>query len=175
MLSAMQGEVLPQSTGILDILGKIFRMDDLDRKILAELQQDGRISITDLAERVGLSLSPCHRRLRALEEAGVISGYGANINLAAVGLNFSAIVFVTMREGSSDRVSAFEAALSNIPEVVQAQRLFGDPDYMLHVVTQDLPAFQALYDRVLSALPSVLRLRSTLVMKNVPRNRPVPL
>ncbi|WZB71148.1 Lrp/AsnC family transcriptional regulator [Achromobacter xylosoxidans] len=63
-------------------------MDDIDRKILAELQRDGRLSLTDLGERIGLSLSPCHRRVRALEEAGVIADYRANLNPSAVGLNF---------------------------------------------------------------------------------------
>jgi len=150
-------------------------MDDTDRKILAELQKDGRISITELGERIGLSLSPCHRRVRALEQAGVISGYRAIINPARVGLNFSAIVFVTLREGSSDSVRSFESALLDIPEIIRAQRLFGEPDYILHVVTRDLNAFQRLYDRSLSALPSVLRLTSTLVMKSIVQNRPLPL
>jgi DNA-binding Lrp family transcriptional regulator len=149
-------------------------MDDTDRKILAALQKDGRLSITELGERIGLSLSPCYRRLRALEQVGVISGYRATIDPARVGLNFSAIVFVTLREGTSDSVQSFESALLDIPEIIQAQRLFGDPDYILHVVTRDLNAFQRLYDRSLSALPSVLRLTSTLVMKSI-LNRPLPL
>lgn len=156
-------------------MGKISLMDAPDRKILAELQRDGRISATELAERVGLSLSPCHRRLRALEEAGVITGYRANVDPAAVGLNFSAVIFVTLREANSTSVRAFESALQDIPEIVGAQRLFGDPDYMLHVVSRDLSAFQVLYDRTLSALPSVLRLTSTLVMKNIFQDRPLPL
>jgi DNA-binding Lrp family transcriptional regulator len=150
-------------------------MDDIDRKILAELQKDGRLSLTELGERIDLSLSPCHRRVRALEEAGVLGDYRATIDPAKVGLNFSTIVFVTLREGSRDNVRAFEAALLPIPEIIQAERLFGDPDYMLHVVTRDLHAFQQLYDESLSALPCVLRLRSTLVMKSIFQNRPLPI
>ncbi|QQC64174.1 Lrp/AsnC family transcriptional regulator [Paraburkholderia ginsengisoli] len=150
-------------------------MDDIDRKILAELQQDGRLSVTELSERIGLSLSPCQRRLRALEKAKVISGYRAMIDPASVGLNFSAIVFATLREVTSKNVSAFEGALLGIPEITRAERLFGDPDYMLHVVTQDLKAFQTLYDRSLLALPCVLRLSSTLVMKSICQDRPLPL
>src|ERR1700744_3856074 len=150
-------------------------MDTLDRKILAELQKDGRLSITALGERVGLSLSPCQRRVRALEQTGVISGYRAEINTSSVGLDFSAIVFVTLKEANVKSIQAFEAALHLVPEITQAERLFGDPDYMLHVVTQDLSAFQALYDRSLSTLPGVLRLTSTLVMKSVFENRPLPL
>src|ERR1700676_3603639 len=121
-------------------------MDSIDRKILAELQADGRLTHTELAERVGLSLSPCHRRVKALEEAGAIQGYRAHVNAVAVGLNFSAIVFATLRVADRETVQAFEAAVSAIPEIVQAQRLFGDPDYMFHVVTRDLAAFQKLYD-----------------------------
>lgn len=150
-------------------------MDKTDRKILAELQADGRLSLTELAERVGLSLSPCHRRVRALEEAGVITGYRAQLNLPGMGFNFAAIVFVTLREANRQAVLAFENAVTEIPQVTMAQRLFGDPDYMLHVTTRDLPAFQRLYDDALSALPGVQRLTSTLVMKTVIHDRPLPL
>lgn len=150
-------------------------MDRIDRKILCELQKDGRLSVTELADRVGLSLSPCHRRVKALEESGVLLGYRALLDPGAVGLNFSAIVFVTLREGDRPAVAAFEAALLEIAQVVDAQRLFGEPDYLLHVITQDLPAFQRLYDESLSTLPNVQRLTSTLVMKRVIQDRPLPL
>ncbi len=150
-------------------------MDKIDRKILAELQMDGRLSITDLAERVGLCLSPCHRRVKALEESGTITGYKARLDPRHLGFNFSAIVFVTLREGDHKAVEAFENSVVQIPEVIQAQRLFGDPDYFLYVVTHDLIAFQKLYDEQLSSLPSVLRLTSTLVMKDVVQDRIFPL
>lgn len=150
-------------------------LDRTDRQILAELQSDGRLSVTELAERVGLSLSPCHRRVRTLEESGVISGYRAQLDPGALGLGFSALVFVTLREGDSHGVGAFEAAVVEIPQVIEAQRLFGEPDYLLRVITRDLSAFQQLYDEKLSALPSVQKLTSTLVMKNVVQGRPLPL
>jgi len=150
-------------------------MDRIDRKIISELQKDGRLSVTELAERVGLSLSPCHRRVRALEESGVLLGYRAQLDPSALGLNFSAMVFATLREGDRKAVEAFETALIDIPQVVDAQRLFGEPDYLLHVITQDLPAFQRLYDESLSTLPNVQRLTSTLVMKRVMQDRPLPL
>lgn len=150
-------------------------MDRIDRNILAELQKDGRLSITELAERVGLSLSPCHRRVHALEESRVLLGYRAKLDPIALGLTFSAMVFVTLREGDRTAVEAFENALVTLPQVVDAQRLFGEPDYLLHVITQDLPAFQRLYDESLSSLPNVQRLTSTLVMKRVVQDRPLPL
>ncbi len=150
-------------------------MDNIDRKILAELQSDGRLSVTDLADRIGLSLSPCHRRVRTLEQSGVIRGYRAQLDPANLGFSFSALVFVTLREGDRQAVEAFETAVRDVPQIIQAQRLFGDPDYLLHVVSRDLSAFQLLYDEQLSALPSVQRLTSTLVMKNVVQDRPLPL
>lgn len=150
-------------------------MDRIDRKILAELHADGRLSLTELAERVGLSLSPCHRRVRALEESGVILGYRALLAPKELGLSFSAIVFVTLREVTRQAIGDFEAALPQIPQIIEAQRLFGDPDYLLQVITKDLPAFQRLYDEHLTSLPNVQRLVSTLVMKNVINNRVLPL
>ncbi|UNS98067.1 Lrp/AsnC family transcriptional regulator [Streptomyces tubbatahanensis] len=149
-------------------------MDDMDRQILAELQADGRLTVTELAARVGLSLSPCHRRLRELERGGAIRGYRAVVDAAAVGLTFDALVFVTMRQEDRTTISAFEQALSDLPQVIQAQRLFGDPDYLLRVVTADLAAFQRLYDERLATLPGVQRLSSTLVMKHVVHARPLP-
>ncbi|GAA4200649.1 Lrp/AsnC family transcriptional regulator [Actinocatenispora rupis] len=150
-------------------------MDEVDRKILAELQTDGRLTVTELAARVRLSLSPCHRRLRELERSGAISGYRAVLNADVLGLTFEALVFVTMRQEDRDTVAAFEHTLTDIPQVLQAQRLFGDPDYLLRVVAADLPAFQRLYDERLATLPGVQRLSSTLVMKHVVHDRPLPV
>jgi DNA-binding Lrp family transcriptional regulator len=150
-------------------------MDRIDREILAELQRDGRLTVTELAERIKISVSPCHRRVRALERSGVISVYRAHLDPHAVGLNFEALVFVTMRAADRDTLDSFEQAVTELPNVLQAQRLFGDPDYLLRVITRDLPAFQALYDEHLATLPGVQRLTTTLVMKSLVENRPLPL
>ncbi|MFD1505405.1 Lrp/AsnC family transcriptional regulator [Georgenia yuyongxinii] len=149
-------------------------MDDLDREILAVLQEEGRISLTDLASRVGLTLSPTHRRVRDLERGGAILGYRAVIDPVPLGLGFEALVFVTMRQEDRETLMAFEAAVRNVPNVLQAQRLFGDPDYLLRVRTADLDAYAQLEDDVLSTLPGVQRLNSTLVMKNLVTDRPYP-
>jgi DNA-binding Lrp family transcriptional regulator len=149
-------------------------MDGLDRKILAELQDDGRISLTDLASRVGLTVSPAHRRVRDLEASGAIVGYRAIVDPRALGLGFEALVFVTMRQEDRATLLAFEEATAAIPNVLQAQRLFGDPDYLLRVRTADLDAYARLEDDVLSTLPGVQRLNSTLVMKNFVLDRPYP-
>ena len=150
-------------------------MDDIDRKILAELQRDGRLTLTELAERVRLSLSPCHRRLRTLERSGAISGYHARLDAGVLGLTFEALVFVTMRYEDRDTIAAFEERVAGIPNVLHAQRLFGDPDYLLRVIARDLPAYTRLYDECLAALPGVARLNSTLVMKSIVEARPLPL
>lgn len=150
-------------------------MDAIDRKILAELQNDGRLTITELAARVQLSLSPCHRRLRDLEHQGVIIGYRAIVNPAAVDLGFETLVFITMRDATRETLTAFEFAVSEIANVTLAQRLFGDPDYLLRVVAADLPHFQQLYDDELSTLPGVQRLNTTLVMKKVVEERALPI
>lgn len=149
-------------------------MDEIDRKILALLQTDGRATLTEIARSVSLSVSPCHRRLRALERNGTIRGYRAIVDPVALGLTFQALVFVTMRQEDRETLLGFEAAVAAAPEVAQAQRLFGDPDYLLRVVTADLGAYQRLEDDVLSALPGVQRLNSTLVMKHVVDERPLP-
>jgi DNA-binding Lrp family transcriptional regulator len=149
-------------------------MDALDRQILAELQTDGRLSVTDLASRVGLTVSPAHRRLRDLEAAGAIIGYRAVIDPKCLGLGFEALVFVTMKQEDRATLLAFEEAAAAIPNVLQAQRLFGDPDYLLRVRTKDLDAYAQLEDDVLSTLPGVQRLNSTLVMKSFVLDRPYP-
>ncbi len=110
-----------------------------------------------------------------MEDAGIITGYRAVVEPSAVGLGFAAVIFVTLAKTDSESVAAFERAVPRLPEVVQAVRLFGDPDFMLHVVTVDLPAFQQFYDERLSKLPSVQRLTSTLVMKTVVPSRSLPL
>ncbi len=154
--------------------GRIFLVDRIDRQILAELQGDGRLSVTDLAARIGLSISPTHRRLRDLEAGGAIRGYRAIVDPEVVGLTFEALVFITMKQEDRETLLGFEEALAAIPNVLQAQRLFGDPDYLVRVRTADLAAYADLEDNTLSTLPGVQRLNSTLVMKHVVTDRAIP-
>jgi DNA-binding Lrp family transcriptional regulator len=149
-------------------------MDGLDRKILAALQEDGRLTVTELAAQVGLSISPCHRRLRELERQGAIRGYRAVVDAGALGLGFEVLVFFTMRQVDSQTLMGFEGRLAGIPNVVQAERLFGDPDYLVRIVTTDLAAYQRLQDDTLTSLPGILRMQSTLVMKRIVHDRPLP-
>jgi len=150
-------------------------MDSVDRAILAELQADGRLTVTELAGRVRLTPGPCHRRLRELERSGVITGYRALVNPDAVGMGFEALVQVTLERGDASTVAAFETAIAGLPQVRHAERLFGDPDYLLRVAARDLGDFAALRDQSLATLPGIHRLTSTIVMKRVVDNRPLPL
>jgi DNA-binding Lrp family transcriptional regulator len=147
-------------------------VDAIDRKILAVLQAEGRLTVTELAQRVGLSAAPCHRRMRELERAGVICGYRAVIDPGVVGRGFEVLVAVTMDREES--VAAFEAGLAEIEDVVHAERLFGEPDYFIRVATADIAAFQKLRDEKLARLPGVQRMTSTIVMMRVVDNRPLP-
>jgi DNA-binding Lrp family transcriptional regulator len=150
-------------------------MDAIDRKILALLQEDGRLTVTELARIVTLSVSACHRRVRELEQLGAIERYRAEVSPGAVGLDFEAIVFVTMGRSDVATVSAFEEAVDALPNVVQAERLFGQPDYLLRVLAANLASYQQLYDDALGSLPGVQRLSSTLVMKRIRAQGVVPL
>ena len=149
-------------------------MDALDRKILAELQVQGRLSTTDLASRVGLTVAPTHRRVRDLEASGAIVGYRAVIDPRSLGLNFEALVFVIMKQEDRATLLGFEEAAAAVPNILQAYRLFGDPDFLLRVRTTDLEAYTRLQDDVLATLPGVQRFTSTLVMKDVVGDRPYP-
>lgn len=149
-------------------------MDSIDRKILAELQTDGRISLTDLADRIGLTLSPTQRRVRDLERTGAITGYRAVVDPEALGLSFEALIFVTMQRTDRDTMLTFEETAARLPNVLQLQRIFGNPDYLMRVRAADLAAYTRLQDDVLTSLPGVQRLESALVSKNVVLDRPYP-
>jgi DNA-binding Lrp family transcriptional regulator len=152
----------------------ILVMDAIDRKIIAALQAEGRLTVTELAQRVSLSAAPCHRRLRELERSGVIRGYRAIIDPTAIGLGFEVLVQVTMDREDAATITEFEHRLAEIPQVRHAERLFGDPDYLLRVATAGLEAYQALRDEKLATLPGVQKLTSTIVMKRIVADRPYP-
>jgi DNA-binding Lrp family transcriptional regulator len=152
----------------------IFAVDAIDRKIIAEVEAEGRLSVTALADRVRLSAAACHRRLRELERTGVVRGYRAVVDPAALGLGFEVLVYVTMEREDAATIADFESGLANVPEVRHAERLFGDPDYLVRVATSDIDAYQRLRDEKLATLPGVQRMTSTIVMKRVVEERPFP-
>ena len=142
-------------------------MDDIDRAIIAELQRNGRLSNIELADRVGLTASPCLRRVRQLEQSGVIRGYTVIVDPAAVGRSYQPLVWVTLSRVTRESLSAFENAVEAIAEVVEVLRMMGQPDYLLRVETADTQSFESLYMDHLAALPHVQTLTSQLAMKSV--------
>lgn len=150
-------------------------MDDIDRAILHHLQREGRIPNNELADLVGLSPSPCLRRVRHLEAKGIITGYTAVLDRSAVGCEYEPIVWVTLSTVTRDSMLAFEEAIQVIPEIVEAARMMGQPDYLLRVVTADAEAFEALYIDRLAMLPHVQTLTSQLAMKVVKRTPELPI
>jgi DNA-binding Lrp family transcriptional regulator len=151
-------------------------MDRIDRAILWQLQGDGRLANTELADRVGLSPSPCLRRVRALEEAGIITGYRAVVDPVAVDRGFQVLVHVTMTVGNrASDMTEFEARVAELDEVTECRRMFGDPDYLLWVAVADLATYEKLYMDKLVSLPGVARTSSQLTMRTIKAGGRIPV
>jgi Lrp/AsnC family transcriptional regulator, leucine-responsive regulatory protein len=146
-------------------------VDRTDRAIIAELRRDARISNVDLAERVSLSPSPCLRRVRALERAGVIRGYHADIDPTAVGLGFEVEVMIELTHKDRATVEDFERRIARMDAVTECRRLFGVPDYLMHVAVEDAAAYEAFYMNELAELPGIGRVTSQFTMKLVKPGR----
>ena len=139
------------------------------------MQQNGRIANNELADAVGLSPSPCLRRVRNLEAAGVIIGYTAIVDRDAVGCSYEPIVWVTLDTVTRTSMLDFERAVADVPQIIEVARMMGQPDYLLRVVTTDAESFEGLYIDVLASLPHVQKLTSQLAMKVVKRTTELPL
>ena len=150
-------------------------MDDLDREILDHLQRDGRMTNAALARRIRLSPTPTLRRVNALEEAGVITGYHARVDLDAVDRGFQVLVWIDLISSTADHIERFERAVVDIEDVIEAHRLFGQPDYLLRVAVRDASTYERLYTTRLSALPGIRRANSQIAMKTVKRAGPIPV
>lgn len=143
-------------------------MDDVDRAILAVLEEDGRISNAELAGRVGLSPSPCLRRVRRLEQTGVIRGYRALIDPAAVGRSLRVFTGVRLIRHARADVTAFERSVIRLPEVVHTYHVTGQYDYLLQVEVADLAAYENFHASRLASLPGVAMVTSYVTMKTLP-------
>lgn len=142
-------------------------LDATDRRLLREVQRDGRASVVALAERVGLSPTPCARRLRRLEDEGVIAGYTALLDASRLGLGLTAFVQVSLASRSEETVEAFHAAIGRMPEVLAAWAMSGETDYLLQVVARDLEDYGEFATRRLLRLPGVKDTRSAFVLRTV--------
>jgi Lrp/AsnC family leucine-responsive transcriptional regulator len=144
------------------------QIDQYDRQILRILQEDGRISNQDLAERIGLSPSPCLRRLRTLEESGLITGYRALLDAKKLGLSLMALIHISMDQHTPERFSNFETKVALIAEVLECLLITGqDADYQLKVVVKDMDGYQDLLLNRLTRIEGVTGVHSSFVLRRV--------
>lgn len=150
-------------------------LDQIDRRILEALQSDGRLSNVELADRVGLSPSPCLRRVKRLEDAGMIAGYRAVIDPKSVGLGLTVFVELKVGKHSRDNADSLQAALAAIPEVVSCHMVSGASDFLAEVVVADLEAYERLMSEKLLTLPTLADLRSNFAIRTIKSHAPLPL
>jgi Lrp/AsnC family leucine-responsive transcriptional regulator len=148
-------------------------IDALDHAIVAALLDDGRLSQVQLAERIPLSATAIARRIRALEESGVIEGYQARINRKAIGLHVTIHIFISLQNQSEQSLEAFEDAVAAAPSIIGCELMSGEDDYLLTVLARDLADYERIHKEELSRLPGVTRLRSSFVLRDV-KSRAMP-
>lgn len=149
-------------------MGTNIVIDEIDRKILDVLQVEGRITNLELAERVGLSSAPCMRRVRTLEDAGVISCYVALVDPARMGLGFDVIVELRLKQQNRESFARFEKTVTRLPEVVECCMIAGDWDYSLRVVSSDLASYQSfILDRLMHPDSDIASYRTTIILRKV--------
>jgi Lrp/AsnC family leucine-responsive transcriptional regulator len=151
-------------------------IDRYDRRILDELQRDGRISNQELAERIGLSPAPCLRRVRALERSGLITGYRALLDARQLGLSLMALIHISMDRHTPERFANFDRLVAELPEVMECLLITGqDADYQLKVVVRDMDAFQALLLERITRIAGVSGVHSSFVLRRVVDKTAFPL
>jgi DNA-binding Lrp family transcriptional regulator len=150
-------------------------IDALDARILALIQEDAGLSVAEVAERVGLSSSPCWRRIKRMEEAGIIEGRAALLNREKLGLGFEVYATLKLSLPTKENLDAFEAAISRWPEVMQCATVTGEADYVLRIVTRDMHAFDAFLREKVLSLGLVSNVQSRIVMRTVKNATAIPL
>jgi len=149
-------------------------LDALDKAILTALLVDGRLSQVEMAERVPLSATAIARRIKAMEERGVIAGYQAQISRAALGLKMMAVVQISLKSQNEELLAAFEKAAAAAPSIISCHMMSGEDDYIITVLAHDLADFERIHKEQLSRLPGVARLRSSFALREVV-SRALPL
>ncbi|MCC7411077.1 MAG: Lrp/AsnC family transcriptional regulator [Gammaproteobacteria bacterium] len=150
-------------------------LDDYDVAILAELQRDGRVANRALAERVALSAAPCWRRVRALERGGVIGGYAALLEPAAIGLDILAFAHVSLDNHHPESRAPFDAMVHAAPEILECYMTSGDYDYILKIVAPDMPRFERFLSETLLRVPSVRMVNTRFVLRRDKQTTELPL
>lgn len=144
-------------------------MDASDRKLIQALQEDSTRSLADLADIAALSSSACHRRVRALEQSGLITGYGARLDPAKLGLSLIVFVEITLMSQSSEGMAAFEAAVQDFDDILDCHLMSGAGDYLLRVAAKDLEQFDRIHRECLSRLPGVASMKSSFQIRSIKR------
>jgi Lrp/AsnC family leucine-responsive transcriptional regulator len=153
-----------------------YTLDRIDRKILAELQADGSLSNLELADRVGLSGSPCARRVKALRDAGIIGKTVTRLEPKALGLSLTALIHISMDRHTPDRFEQFEASVANYPEVQECYLITGQSaDYVLKVIVRDMDAYQAFLLNQITRLEGVTGVQSSFVLRRSKDSTEVPI
>ena len=150
-------------------------LDEIDRKILAVLQTDSRLSVQDLAERVGLSPSPCHRRVKLLEEAGVITRYIAMVDQRAVGLPVSVFISIKLERQKEEDLDRFARSIAGWREVLECYLMTGHQDFLLRVVVSDLDAYERFLKQKLTRLDGVSSIESSFALGQIKYSSALPL
>ncbi len=150
-------------------------LDNIDRRLLAELQAEGRVTNVDLASRVGLTAPPCLRRVRALEDSGVIRGYHADLDASKLGFAITVFAMVSLRSQAEEDLRAFENHIKALPEVRECHMLNGEIDFILKIVSQDLQSFQEFLTSKLTPAPNVASVKTSLTIRTAKHEPGVPL
>jgi DNA-binding Lrp family transcriptional regulator len=151
------------------------KLDTIDRRILRDLQEDGRMTNVELARRAGISAPPCLRRVRALEKAGYIKGYHADLNGEALGYNVTVFAQVGLASQAEQDLKAFEALVASWPEVRECHMLAGETDFLLKIVAHDWDAYQRFLTTKLTAAPNVSHVKSALAIRTAKTVPGVPI
>lgn len=149
--------------------------DNIDRRLLSELQHEGRITNVELAQRVGLTAPPCLRRVRALEEGGVIRGYHAELDPAQLGYTITVFAMVSLKSQAEEALRGFEERMGELPEVRECHMLNGEIDFILKIVSHDLQSFQEFLTSKLTVAPNVDSVKTSLVIRSAKQMPGVPL
>ncbi len=150
-------------------------LDEIDKRLLTALQEEGRITNVDLAEKVGLTPPPCLRRVRALEESGAIRGYHADLDALKLGFSITVFALVSLRSQAEEELRAFEDHMAELPEVRECHMLNGEIDFILKIVSRDLQAFQEFLTSKLTPAPNVDSVKTSLTIRTAKNLPGVPL
>ncbi|GGC09922.1 AsnC family transcriptional regulator [Novosphingobium endophyticum] len=153
----------------------MINLDEIDRRLLAELQDEGRITNVELAQRVGLTAPPCLRRVRSLEEAGIIKGYHAELDSSKLGFTITVFALVSLKSQAEEALRGFEEHMKSLPEVRECHMLNGEIDFIVKIVSRDLQSFQEFLTSKLTSAPNVDSVKTSLTIRTSKNLPGVPL